>query len=81
MVRELLMIDDDQKLARLLQEYAADFGYTLHHADRPSRYGLETHLVNVHPLVNTMTTAVAAADLLRFFGATGHAPRWLDFPL
>jgi Ala-tRNA(Pro) deacylase len=43
--------------------------------------GLETHLVNVHPLVNTMTTAVAAADLLRFFGATGHAPRWLDFPL
>ena len=43
--------------------------------------GLETHLVNVHPLVNTMTTAVAAADLLRFFSATGHAPRWLDFPL
>jgi Ala-tRNA(Pro) deacylase len=37
--------------------------------------------VNVHPLVNTMTTALAAADLLRFFEATGHAPRWLDFPL
>src|SRR5229473_8234810 len=37
--------------------------------------------VNVHPLVNTMTTAVAPADLLRFFAATGHAPRWLDFPL
>jgi Ala-tRNA(Pro) deacylase len=37
--------------------------------------------VNVHPLVNTMTTAMAAADLLRFFAATGHAPRWLDFPL
>ncbi len=37
--------------------------------------------VNVHPLVNTMTTAVAPADLLRFFEATGHSPRWLDFPL
>ena len=37
--------------------------------------------VNVHPLVNTMTTAVAPADLLRFFQATGHPPRWLDFPL
>src|SRR5262245_58214197 len=38
-------------------------------------------VVNVHPLVNTMTTAVAPADLLRFFEATGHPPRWLDFPL
>ena len=37
--------------------------------------------VNVHPLVNTMTTAMAAPDLLRFFAATGHTPRWLDFPL
>ena len=37
--------------------------------------------VNVHPLVNTMTTAMAAADLLRFFEATGHEPRWLDFPI
>ena len=37
--------------------------------------------VNVHPLVNTMTTAVAPADLLRFFEATGHAPCWLDFPI
>src|SRR5262245_6230873 len=37
--------------------------------------------VNVHPLVNTMTTAMKAADLLRFFAATGHEPRWLDFPL
>jgi Ala-tRNA(Pro) deacylase len=37
--------------------------------------------VNVHPLVNTMTTAMASADLLRFFEATGHAPRWLDFPI
>jgi Ala-tRNA(Pro) deacylase len=37
--------------------------------------------INAHPLVNTMTTALAPADLLRFFDATGHAPRWLDFPL
>ncbi|MPZ30414.1 MAG: prolyl-tRNA synthetase associated domain-containing protein [Rhodospirillales bacterium] len=37
--------------------------------------------VNAHPLVNTMTTALAPADLLRFFEATSHTPRWLDFPL
>ena len=37
--------------------------------------------VNAHPLVNTMTTAIATADLLRLFEATGHAPRWLDFPV
>ena len=37
--------------------------------------------VNAHPLVNTMTTALTPADLLRFFAATGHTPRWLDFPL
>jgi Ala-tRNA(Pro) deacylase len=37
--------------------------------------------VNAHPLVNTMTTTLAPADLLRFFEATGHTPRWLDFPL
>ena len=37
--------------------------------------------VNAHPLVNTMTTALTSADLLRFFEATGHTPHWLDFPL
>jgi Ala-tRNA(Pro) deacylase len=37
--------------------------------------------VNAHPLVNTMTTALAPADLLRLFEATGHTPHWLDFPL
>ena len=37
--------------------------------------------VNAHPLVNTMTTAISFADLLRFFEATGHEPLWLDFPL
>jgi Ala-tRNA(Pro) deacylase len=28
--------------------------------------------VNCHPLVNTMTTSIARADLLRFLEATGH---------
>lgn len=37
--------------------------------------------VNAHPLVNTMTTAIATEDLQRFFAATGHVPLWLDFPL
>ena len=37
--------------------------------------------VNAHPLVNTMTTAIEFSDLLRLFEATGHAPRWLDFPV
>ena len=26
-----------------------------------------------------MTSAISLADLLRFFEATGHTPRWLDF--
>src|ERR1700751_5666866 len=30
--------------------------------------------VNAHPLTNTMTTAIALPDLLRFFEATGHQP-------
>lgn len=30
--------------------------------------------VNYHPLVNTATTAVRAADLLRFIAACGHRP-------
>jgi Ala-tRNA(Pro) deacylase len=31
--------------------------------------------INCHPLVNTGTTRIATADLLRFLGATGHEPR------
>lgn len=31
--------------------------------------------LNFHPLVNTRTTRIAAADLLRFLEATGHAPQ------
>jgi Ala-tRNA(Pro) deacylase len=31
--------------------------------------------LNYHPLVNTMTTAIVRADLIRFLEATGHPPR------
>jgi len=34
--------------------------------------------LNYHPLVNTATTAIAPADLLRFFSACGHRPQILD---
>jgi len=37
--------------------------------------------INAHPLTNTMTTPIALADLQRFLAATGHDPKWLDFPL
>ena len=61
-------------------------------AERAAREGVRTivstgdkdlaQLVNDHvTLVNTMTTAIAAEDLQRFFEATGHVPLWLDFPL
>ncbi|MFI5408215.1 prolyl-tRNA synthetase associated domain-containing protein [Kaistia sp. UC242_56] len=35
--------------------------------------------VNFHPLVNTATTTIAAADLLAFLRATGHEPLLLSF--
>ncbi len=40
---------------------------------------LEGDPVNLHPLDNAMTTALAAADLVRFLEAHGHAPEVLDF--
>jgi Ala-tRNA(Pro) deacylase len=50
--------------------------------DRPPRVSvildralMANALVNCHPLVNTATTTIAAADLLRFVEATGHRPR------
>lgn len=33
--------------------------------------------LNYHPLVNTMTTAIAPADIVRFLRHTGHEPRLL----
>lgn len=54
--------------------------------DRNVRLALDRALadgqpINAHPLVNTMTSTLAGADLQRFFAATGHQPQWLDFPL
>jgi Ala-tRNA(Pro) deacylase len=63
-VTPLALINDQARIVQL----ALDRGLT---GDGP---------INVHPLVNTMTTAMTPKDLLRFFAATGHAPRWLDFP-
>ena len=34
--------------------------------------------VNLHPLDNAKTTAIAAADLLRFLEAEGHTPHMID---
>jgi Ala-tRNA(Pro) deacylase len=34
--------------------------------------------VNLHPLDNARTTAIAGADLLRFLEAEGHAPELID---
>jgi len=39
---------------------------------------MQSALVNYHPLVNSRTTAVAPADLLRFLEATGHEPLVVD---
>ena len=39
---------------------------------------MEHGLLNYHPLVNSMTTAIAAPDLVRFIRACGHEPRILD---
>ncbi|MBX3596547.1 MAG: prolyl-tRNA synthetase associated domain-containing protein [Rhizobiaceae bacterium] len=33
---------------------------------------LESEVVNAHPLVNTATTSIRSADLVRFAEATGH---------
>lgn len=32
-------------------------------------------ILNYHPLVNTMTTALSSEDLVKFLEATGHRPR------
>ncbi len=35
--------------------------------------------VHFHPLMNTATTAIAPADLMRFAEACGHSPEIMDF--
>ena len=64
-VTPFALVNDETQVVRL----ALDRGLT------------EGGPINAHPLVNTMTTAIASADLLRLFAATGHAPLWLDFPV
>jgi Ala-tRNA(Pro) deacylase len=51
--------------------------------DRKVRVVLDRDLlgfnpVNAHPLVNTMTTALAPQDLVRFLAAEGHDPLVID---
>ena len=36
---------------------------------------MEHSVINCHPLVNTMTTSIGSADLVKFLEATGHIPR------
>jgi len=36
---------------------------------------MEHETLNYHPLVNTMTTAIARDDLVKFLESTGHVPR------
>lgn len=35
---------------------------------------MDFDIINVHPLVNTMTTSLSRDDLLKFMAATGHKP-------
>ncbi len=37
--------------------------------------------VSAHPLVNTATTTIATADLLKLFAHSGHRPHWCALPL
>ena len=37
--------------------------------------------VSAHPLVNTMTTTIAMADLFKIFDHSGHRPHWCALPL
>lgn len=39
---------------------------------------MEADLVNYHPLLNSMTTALSPASLLRFLHSTGHEARIVD---
>jgi Ala-tRNA(Pro) deacylase len=41
---------------------------------------LQADPVHCHPLVNTMTTAIRGADLVRFLESVGHAPQLIDMP-
>jgi Ala-tRNA(Pro) deacylase len=38
---------------------------------------MEYDIINVHPLTNTMTTALRREDLLKYLVSSGHSPRIL----
>ena len=40
---------------------------------------LDMDPLNFHPLDNSKTTAISAADLVKILSVTGHAPLWLNF--
>ena len=40
---------------------------------------VDAERLNLHPLDNTMTTAVSASDLLKFLAIVEHAPEVVDF--
>jgi Ala-tRNA(Pro) deacylase len=57
----------------------------LNDRERRVRFILEKKLlehaeINVHPLVNTMTTTLACEGLIAFVRETGHEPAILDLP-
>ena len=41
---------------------------------------LDHAVINVHPLINTRTTALAREDLMRYLRATGHEPLVMALP-
>ncbi len=41
----------------------------------------ESETISAHPLVNTMTTTIATADLLKLFAHSGHRPHWRPMPV
>lgn len=41
----------------------------------------ESKTISAHPLINTMTTTIATADLLKLFANSGHRPHWRSMPL
>ena len=61
-VTPFALINDDERRVRVVLD----------------REMLEMTPLNYHPLVNTATTAISPADLLKFIAASGHQPRIID---
>jgi Ala-tRNA(Pro) deacylase len=57
-----------------------------HDRERRVRVVLDERLksaatISAHPLVNTKTTTIAMADLMKLYAHTGHRPVWRAMPL